>query len=74
MSGRSWFVAVGDKQEGPYSEAEFHDLIARGNVRPDTYVWADGMPAWQFAGECARAAVVRPRATCPCGLRAYPFR
>lgn len=51
MSGRSWFVAVGDKQEGPYSEEEFRDLIARGNIRPDTYVWADGMPAWQFAGD-----------------------
>jgi hypothetical protein len=51
MSGRSWFVAVGDKQEGPYSEDEFRDLIARGAVRTDTYVWADGMPAWQFAGD-----------------------
>jgi hypothetical protein len=51
MSGRSWFVAVGDKQEGPYSEDEFRDLIARGAVRADTYVWADGMPAWQFAGD-----------------------
>lgn len=51
MSGRSWFVAVGDKQEGPYSEDEFRDLIARGNIRADTYVWADGMPAWQFAGD-----------------------
>jgi hypothetical protein len=51
MSGRSWFVAVGDKQEGPYSEGEFRDLIARGSVRADTYVWADGMPAWQFAGD-----------------------
>ena len=51
MSGRSWFVAVGDKQEGPYSEGEFRDLIARGAVRPDTYVWADGMPGWQYAGD-----------------------
>lgn len=51
MSDRSWFVAVGDKQEGPYSEGEFRDLIARGAVRPDTYVWADGMPGWQYAGD-----------------------
>lgn len=51
MSDRSWFVAVGDKQEGPYSEAEFRDLIARGAVRPDTYVWTDGMPGWQYAGD-----------------------
>lgn len=51
MPGRSWFVAAGDKQEGPYSEDEFRDLIARGNVRADTYVWADGMPDWQYAGD-----------------------
>jgi hypothetical protein len=51
MSGRSWFVAVGDRQEGPYSEDEFRDLIVRGSIRPDTYVWAEGMPAWQFAGD-----------------------
>lgn len=51
MSGRSWFVAVGDKQEGPYSEDEFRDLIARGNIRADTYVWADGMQDWQYAGD-----------------------
>ena len=51
MSVRSWFFAVGDKQEGPYSEAEFRDLVARGTIRPDTYVWTDGMPGWQFAGE-----------------------
>lgn len=51
MTARNWFVAVGDKQQGPYSEDEFRELIARGHVRPDTYVWADGMPAWQFAGD-----------------------
>lgn len=51
MPGRSWFVAAGDKQEGPYSEDEFRDLIARGTIRADTYVWADGMPDWKYAGD-----------------------
>lgn len=51
MSGRTWFVAVGEKQEGPFSEDQMRDLIARGNVRSDTYVWADGMAAWQYAGD-----------------------
>ena len=51
MSGRSWFVAIGDKQEGPYSEDQLRDLIARGNIRADTYVWAEGMEAWKFAGD-----------------------
>lgn len=68
MSGRSWFVAAGDKQEGPYSEEEFRDLIARGHVRADTYVWADGMQDWQYAGDipgllsAGRAPPVLPRA------------
>jgi hypothetical protein len=51
MPGRSWFVAAGEKQEGPYSEEEFRDLIARGHIRPDTYVWADGMQDWKYAGD-----------------------
>ena len=51
MPGRSWFVAAGDKQEGPYSEDEFRDLIARGTIRADTYVWADGMQDWKYAGD-----------------------
>lgn len=51
MPGRSWFVAAGDKQDGPYSEEEFRDLIGRGHVRADTYVWADGMQDWQYAGD-----------------------
>lgn len=51
MPGRSWFVAAGEKQEGPYSEDEFRDLIIRGNIRPDTYVWADGMQDWKYAGD-----------------------
>lgn len=51
MPGRSWFVAAGEKQEGPYSEEEFRDLIARGHVRADTYVWADGMQDWKYAGD-----------------------
>jgi hypothetical protein len=51
MSDRSWFVASGGKQEGPYSEAQFRDLIGRGAVTPETLVWSEGMSAWQSAGD-----------------------
>src|SRR5882757_7571886 len=51
MAGRSWFFATDGQQHGPYSEDQFHDLIGRGDIRPDTYVWSEGMAAWQFAGE-----------------------
>jgi hypothetical protein len=51
MADRSWYVASGGKQEGPYSEAQFRDLIGRGTVTPETLVWSEGMSAWQSAGD-----------------------
>jgi hypothetical protein len=51
MPDRSWFYASQGQQQGPYPEAQFRDLIARGAVRPDTLVWSEGMAGWQKAGE-----------------------
>lgn len=51
MAERSWFYAVGGQQQGPYSEPQFHDLIAQGTVTADTLVWSEGMAGWQQAGE-----------------------
>jgi hypothetical protein len=51
MAERSWFYAAGGQQQGPVSEAQLRDLIARGTVTADTLVWSEGMAAWQRAGE-----------------------
>ena len=51
MASRSWFFATDGQQHGPYSEDQFRDLIGKGGIRPDTYVWSEGMAAWQFAGD-----------------------
>jgi hypothetical protein len=51
MANRSWFFATDGQQHGPYSEDQFRDLIGKGDIRPDTYVWSEGMAAWQFAGD-----------------------
>jgi hypothetical protein len=51
MSNRSWFFAAGGQQQGPYPEAQFRDLIARGQVTAQTLVWCEGMAGWQKAGE-----------------------
>ena len=51
MSNRSWFFAAGGQQQGPYPEAQFRDLIARGQVSVQTLVWCEGMAGWQKAGE-----------------------
>src|SRR5579862_7458355 len=51
MAERSWFYAAGGQQQGPVSETQLRDLIARGMVTSDTLVWSEGMAAWQKAGE-----------------------
>jgi hypothetical protein len=51
MASRSWFFATDGQQHGPYPEDQFRDLIGNGDIRPDTYVWSEGMAGWQFAGD-----------------------
>jgi hypothetical protein len=69
MSDRSWFYASNGQQQGPYPEAQLHDLIARGTVRADTLVWSEGMAGWQKAGEIPglMASGARPPAMSPAG-------
>ena len=47
----SWFYASEGKQQGPYPEGQFRDLIAQGIVRAETLVWSEGMAGWQKAAE-----------------------
>jgi hypothetical protein len=51
MSDRSWFFASQGQQQGPYPEAQLHDLIAKGIVTAATLVWSEGMADWQKAGD-----------------------
>lgn len=51
MPNRQWFFASGNTQQGPYSEDQLRDFIARGAVRADTRVWTEGMSDWQRAGD-----------------------
>lgn len=47
----NWFFASNGQQQGPFPEAQFRDLIARGTVTPQTLVWSEGMAGWLKAGE-----------------------
>lgn len=47
----SWFYAAEGKQQGPFQDAQFRDLIAQGVVRAETLVWTEGMAGWQKAAE-----------------------
>ncbi|MGC2780321.1 MAG: DUF4339 domain-containing protein [Bradyrhizobium sp.] len=50
MSNRSWYYATQGQQQGPVSESELRDLIARGALTAETLVWSDGMAGWEKAG------------------------
>ncbi|MBO4373390.1 MAG: DUF4339 domain-containing protein, partial [Bacteroidales bacterium] len=39
---KNYYYRVGEQQIGPVSLDQM-----RGNVSPNTYVWADGMANWQ---------------------------
>jgi GYF domain 2 len=47
----NWYFASNGQQQGPYPDAQFRDLIARGQVTPQTLVWSEGMAGWLRAGE-----------------------
>lgn len=51
MPNRQWFFVFGNTQQGPYSEDQLRDFIARGALRADTRVWTEGMSDWQKAGD-----------------------
>ena len=51
MADRSWFFASQGQQQGPYSEAQLRDFIARGAVTGEVLVWTEGMAGWKKAGE-----------------------
>ncbi|MGJ5177898.1 DUF4339 domain-containing protein [Bradyrhizobium oligotrophicum] len=50
MSNRSWYYAAQGQQQGPISEDELRDLVARGVVTAETLLWSDGMAGWEKAG------------------------
>lgn len=45
----TWFAMLHGKQEGPMTRAELTAKTDQGAVGPRTYLWKDGMEAWQRA-------------------------
>ncbi|MGJ4941093.1 DUF4339 domain-containing protein [Bradyrhizobium sp. HKCCYLS1011] len=50
MSNRAWYYAAQGQQQGPISEEQLRDFVARGVVNADTLVWTEGMAGWEKAG------------------------
>jgi uncharacterized RDD family membrane protein YckC len=42
-----WYYAANGQQLGPFDDAAFQELAARGSVQPTTLVWHSGMSGWK---------------------------
>ncbi|MCJ9706778.1 DUF4339 domain-containing protein, partial [Bradyrhizobium sp. SHOUNA76] len=61
----SWFYASEGKQQGPFPEGQFRDLVAQGVVRPDTLVWTEGnLPQLGGCRGCDAGGTVDPVPPC----------
>jgi len=43
----SWFYLRGKEQTGPVEDAVFAEMVERGEITPETYVWRQGFANWQ---------------------------
>lgn len=46
-----WYFSRDNQQQGPVSLAALQELIASGQVQPDTLVWRNGMQTWTAASK-----------------------
>lgn len=46
-----WYHLQGEERYGPLDLATMRQLVLQEVIRPDTYVWADGMPDWLPAAQ-----------------------
>ena len=47
----SYMVGINGQQMGPYNWNKLQQLVLQGELTHQTYVWKQGMPQWQLAGE-----------------------
>ena len=45
----NYYALIGGQQTGPHNALQLNQLIATGQLTPDTYVWKNGMANWDFA-------------------------
>ncbi|AKQ65111.1 Ferric siderophore transport system, periplasmic binding protein TonB [Myxococcus hansupus] len=65
-AAHEWYVAIDEKQVGPFSVEKVKDLWDRGEVGPDSLCWRSGFSDWIPLSETAElASVLAPRPSKP---------
>ena len=50
MPNVMYHVSVNGAQSGPFTIQQLQQMAQMGQLTPQTYVWKQGMPAWEMAG------------------------
>lgn len=65
-AAHEWYVAIEEKQVGPFNVEKVKDLWDRGEVGPDSLCWRSGFSDWIPLSETAElASVLAPRPSKP---------
>ena len=54
----SYMVALNGQQYGPCDWNQLQQMVRQGQLTHQTYVWKQGMPQWQLAGEVMELALL----------------
>jgi membrane protease subunit (stomatin/prohibitin family) len=54
----AWHVALNGTNAGPFDAGTVQNLVAQGQVKPETLVWTNGMAAWTPAGQTPQLAAL----------------
>ena len=50
-----YYLDINNERQGPLSSEQFHALVEKGTVTPNTMVWKHGMSDWQPYGSLKKA-------------------
>ena len=63
MPNVSYYVSVNGAQSGPFNMQQLAQMAQSGQINVQTYVWKQGMPNWELAGNVAELqSVFMPQA------------
>ena len=72
----SYTIAGNGQQTGPFNMQQLQQMVQAGQFTPQTYVWKQGMPQWDLAGnvqELASLFVAQTPPPMPGGMSAPPM-
>ena len=66
------YLAIDGQSKGPYTQAQVRDMLARGEISPQTLAWYDGQAEWTAVSQLLGAVAGVPAPAMPSPATALP--